>query len=74
MFWVVAPASPSWKRLYTGEQELERFLSGLKGQHRVINLLMDKDFNTEDFVDPSHLNLQGATKFSQLLKKRIENL
>ena len=74
VFWVVAPASPSWKRLYTGERELERFLSGLNGQHRVINLLMDKDFNTEDFVDPSHLNLQGATKFSQLLKKRIENL
>ena len=74
VFWVVAPASPSWRRLYTGERDLESFLSGLKGQHHVINLLMDKDFNTDDFVDPSHLNLQGATKFSQLLKKRIESL
>ena len=74
VFWVVAPASPSWKRLYTGERGLESFLSGLKGRHRVINLLMDNGFNTDDFVDPTHLNLQGATKFSRLLKARIESL
>ena len=72
VFWVVAPVSPSWKRLYTGERELESFLSGLKNQHRVINLLMDNGFDTEDFVDPLHLNLQGATKFSELVKARIE--
>ena len=74
VFWVVAPASPSWKRLYTGERELERFLNGLKKQHRAVNLLMDNCFDTEDFVDPLHLNLQGATKFSELVKAHIESL
>ncbi len=74
VFWVVSPASPSWKRLYTGKRDLESFLSGLKGQNHVVNVLMDTGFNADDFVDPTHLNLQGATKFSRLLKARIESL
>ena len=72
VFWVVAPASPSWKRLYTGERELERFLKGLQGQNHAVNLLMDGDFGVADFADPTHLNLDGATKFSQKLKQYID--
>ena len=72
VFWVVAPASPSWKRLYTGERELERFLAGLQGQNHVVNLFKDGDFGVADFTDPTHLNLEGATKFSKKLKQYIE--
>ena len=72
IFWVVAPASPSWNRLYTGEHELKRFLDSLHGQNRVINLWAGSDFGTSDFADPTHLNLQGAVKFSRLLKERME--
>ncbi len=72
VFWVVAPASPSWKRLYTGERELESFLCELKGQNHVVNVLMDGDFGVDDFTDPTHLNLEGATKFSKKLKQYIE--
>lgn len=72
VFWVVAPASPSWKRLYTGMRELEQFLKRLKGQNHAVNLLMDGDFGVADFADPTHLNLDGATKFSQKLKQYID--
>lgn len=72
VFWVVAPASPSWKRLYKGEGELERFLKRLKGQSHAVNLLMDGDFGVADFADPTHLNLDGATKFSKKLKQYID--
>ena len=72
VFWVVAPASPSWKRLYKGEGELERFLKGLQGQNHAVNLLMDGDFGVADFADPTHLNLDGATKFSKKLKQYID--
>ena len=73
VFWVVAPASPSWKRLYTGEHELEQFLKGLRGQNRAVNLFADGDFSVADFADPTHLNLEGATKFSRKLRGYIEN-
>lgn len=72
VFWVVAPASPSWKRLYKGEGELERFLKRLRGQNHAVNLLMDGDFGVADFADPTHLNLDGATKFSKKLKQYID--
>ena len=71
VFWVVAPASPSWKRLYTGEERIEQFLKSLHGQNYAVNFLMDKDFSVSDFADPTHLNLQGATKFSRKLKQYI---
>ena len=74
VFWVVAPASPSWRRLYTGEEALGRFLAGLHGQQCAVNLLMNEEFDKDDFADPTHLNLQGADKFSRLLKERIERL
>ena len=73
VFWVVAPASPSWKRFYMGEHELEQFLKGLQGQNRAVNLLTDGDFGVADFADPTHLNLEGATKFSRKLRGYIEN-
>lgn len=73
VFWIVAPASPSYKRLLQGEHELEHFLKSLHGQNRVVNLLMDEDFGVGDFADPTHLNLQGATKFSTKLRACIEN-
>ena len=71
VFWVVAPASPSYRRLYTGEKELGMFLARFHGQHRVVNLLANNEFGTDDFVDPTHLNEQGAVKFSRLLKVRM---
>ena len=72
VFWVVAPASPPYKRLYTGEHGLEEFLKSLQGQNRVVNLLLDGDFGVDDFTDPTHLNLEGATKFSKKLKQCIK--
>ena len=72
VFWVVSPASPSWKRLYTGEGEIEQFLKSLHGQNYAVNFLTDGDFSVSDFVDPTHLNLQGATKFSRMLKQYID--
>ena len=72
VFWVVAPASPSWKQLYKGEHDLERFLTGLQGQNHVVNLFLDGDFGVDDFADPTHLNLEGATKFSKKLKQYID--
>ena len=68
IFWVVAPVAPSWKRLYTGQRALEDFLKELQGQNHVVNLLMDDDFVISDFADPTHLNIDGATKFSRKLK------
>ena len=73
VFWVVAPASPSWKRLYAGERELEQFLKGLRERNRAVNLLTDGDFGVADFADPTHLNFEGATKFSRKLRGYIEN-
>ncbi len=72
VFWVVVPASPSWKQLYKGEHDLERFLTGFQGQNHVVNLFLDDDFGVDDFTDPTHLNLEGATKFSKKLKQCIE--
>ena len=72
VFWVVSPASPSWRQLYTGERELEQFLKSLQGQNYVVNFLGDRDFEVADFADPTHLNLDGATKFSKKLKQYID--
>ena len=71
VFWVVAPASPSWKKLYPGNRELEKFLREMEGQNRAFNFLMDSDFGMADFADPTHLNLDGATKFSRKLRQFI---
>jgi hypothetical protein len=37
-----------------------------------IPLFLDDDFGVDDFTDPTHLNLEGAMKFSGKLRGYIE--
>ena len=38
----------------------------------VVNMLVDKRFSQADFVDTTHLNIEGAYKFTSFLVELID--
>lgn len=77
IIWVVGPLAPHDRSLYQGQAELEAFLR-CQAQHPnvyIVNLLDFPEPMTEsDFMDPTHLNRQGAERFTRLLRERLRAL
>lgn len=63
--WVIGPCAPRWAELYTGREALRGFLRWLAAQpnQHVIDLF-DLPYGEDLFMDPTHLNLQGAERFT----------
>lgn len=73
---VIGPCSPSWCRLFTGGAALRKWVKDfnvrMADSHLVVlDLFSDSDFERKDFVDPTHLNRDGAIRFSRELKRRL---
>ena len=70
---VVCPCSSRKTELFTGKDNLEAFLTMISklSNVRVINYYGSDKFSDEDFSDPTHFNIEGARKFSIMLKKEI---
>jgi len=69
IYWVIGPCAPHWKALFENESDLNSFcawLARVPNQH-VVNLY-SLDFGNECFMDPTHLNVEGAHRFSRLAK------
>lgn len=76
VFFVIGPCSPSWCKLFTGGDTLRKwvkdFNAAMADSHlMVIDLFSDSDFGRKDFVDPTHLNRDGAVRFSRELRRCI---
>lgn len=72
--WIVSPISPYWYSLYKGNDDLQAFLEkeGMKENVYTLNYAgRIEDFPTELFVDPTHMNVHGAEKFSRMLRKDL---
>ncbi len=72
--WVVGPLAPHPWRLYRGEAELEAFLAAQVQRKHVyaVNLIrLSEEMTEADFMDSTHLNLQGAERFTRLLRERL---
>lgn len=69
----VGPCSKRFMELFEGRDELERFMKELAALDNVcvVNLFGDDRFTDADFVDTTHLNIDGARKFTRSL---IESL
>jgi hypothetical protein len=70
---VVSPCSSRKTELFTGENNLEAFLTRISKLSNVIviNYYGSDKFSDADFTDPTHFNIEGARKFSRMLKKEI---
>jgi lysophospholipase L1-like esterase len=70
---VVCPCSSRKTELFTGENNLEAFLTRISKLSNVIviNYYGSDKFSDSDFTDPTHFNAEGARKFSRMLKKEI---
>lgn len=70
---VVCPCSSRKTSLFTGKDNLEAFLTRISklSNIRVINYYGSDKFSDADFTDPAHFNVDGARKFSRMLKKEI---
>ena len=76
---VIGPCSPSWRRKLANADELRAwalaFADEVSGKPiSVIDLFSDTDFTTEEFADATHLNCDGAVRFSSELKRRLGQL
>lgn len=76
---VIGPCSPSWRRQFTNPDDLRAwvrsFADEMAGQPiSVIDLFSDTDFATEEFADATHLNCDGAVRFSSELKRRLDQM
>ncbi len=75
--WVVGPTAPAWRAKYQGDEARKAFCERLKVQpHTYVIDLYDvtKDYTEAAFVDPTHLNIEGAKRFTALLKRALEAL
>lgn len=73
--WVVGPCAPQWKSHFTSKAELTSFCDWLKGlpNSRVVNFYSDA-YDESLFVDPTHLNINGAQLFSARLQERLHDI
>ena len=64
----VGPCCSRFVELYPSKAELDAYLTHLStiGNVVVINLYGNLQFTDEDFTDPTHLNINGAHKFTQM--------
>ena len=70
---VVCPCSSRKMELFTGKDNLEAFLTRVSkfSNVTVVNYYGSDKFMDADFTDPTHFNIEGARKFSIMLKKEI---
>lgn len=69
---VICPCSESWNRTFIGQEGFQSFLKRLRQLRcQVLDFYGHNEFSRNDFVDPTHFNIQGATKFSKLLRERL---
>ena len=73
---VIGPCSPSWCKLFTGGDALRKWVKEFNVQMAdshlsVIDLFSGSDFERREFADPTHLNRDGAVRFSCELKCRL---
>jgi len=76
---VIGPISPPWRRKLANADELRTwalsFADEMSGQPiSVIDLFSDTDFATEEFADATHLNYDGAVRFSSELKRILNEM
>ena len=74
---VIGPCSPSWRCHFTNAEALRAWVRAFADEMAgkpvsVIDLFSDMDFATEEFVDATHLNRDGAVRFSSELKQRLD--
>ena len=70
---VVCPCSSRKTELFTSKDNLEAFLTRISKllNVRVINYYGSDKFSDADFTDPTHFNIEGARKFSRMLKEEL---
>ncbi len=77
IIWVVSAVAPHWRKHYTGEAAMNTFLAdqARRPHTYVINLYAETaDYTEAEFVDPTHLNMQGALRFTRQLKAHLSAL
>ncbi len=75
--WVVSPVAPHWREHYKGRARMKDFLSKLAARPNmyVVDLFDETaDYAEAEFVDPTHLNVNGATRFTQQLVPYLKKL
>ena len=67
---VVGPCSSRFMELYHSVREFNEYLGHLAAIDNVVvvNLFGSSRFADEDFTDPTHLNISGAHKFTQMFR------
>ena len=70
---VVAPCSKRFMELFEGLDEFDQFMKELDDMPNVsvVNTFGDSRFTDADFVDTTHLNIDGARKFTLFIMEAI---
>ena len=74
VYLVICPCSSVWKSKFIGRKELSALLARVRGLQNavVLDYYGSADFSDNDFTDPTHFNISGARRFSNILKKDIQ--
>jgi len=71
---VLSPRNPVVKNVYPETKELFKDLFELVGRYNNVKIIdIFNKFESEDFADLLHLNLNGAKKITNIIKKAIED-
>lgn len=73
---VVCPCSSARTSRLLGRRQLVELLDQIRALENVsvVDYFGSTDFSDADFVDPSHFNLKGASKFSSIFKQDLSSL
>lgn len=70
--WVVGPCAPRWAKLYEGEPALRAFLDWLTAlPNQIVIDLHALPYGEALFMNPTHLNLDGAERFTRVLRAEL---
>ena len=74
IYLVVAPCSSRFRELYSGREEMEKFLDDIAKQPNVavISCFWNENFTDDDFTDSTHLCSEGAKKYTHFIVNQIE--
>lgn len=74
VYLVICPCSSGWMSRFRGQEGLSALLARVRGLQNavVLDYYGSADFSDNDFTDPTHFNVSGARRFSNILKKDIQ--
>ena len=73
---IIGPSTPAWRNAFKGGDALRKWVKDFNAKMadshlEALDMFSDSDLERNGFANPTHLNRDGAARFSRELKRRL---